>query len=381
MNYFDHAASSALYPEVLEVLFKAHKDHFSNPGSMHALGYALHESIEECRLGFLNALGAKSLDQFIFTSSATESNNTVISGLDFSNGDALLYSKADHPSVTAPIENLKFYLNLEAKEMKLLQDGSIDLEHFESLLDQNIKLVVLTHVNNQSGVINPINKLARMIKERTSAHVHIDAVQSFGKFIFKVTPDMDSMSVTSHKIGGPKGVAGLFLKHDHKVRPLLFGGGQENGFRASTQAYPLIVAFFKAMKISNFDLDTKLQKVQLMNDKIKKNLKENISSLEFPFEHSSPYIIPMLLPLISSDIILRHLEVREVLISSTSACSSKVKGFNPSLAALNIPEKYHKNFLRISLSSINTDKEVDCLIEKFIEVWCSVKHMLLKERG
>lgn len=375
MNYFDHAASSLIYPEVLEVLHKSLCEDFANPSSKHLLGDLLKEKLEDKRADFLRLLKAKREDAFYFTSSATESNNTVISGLDLNEGDCILFSRADHPSLVAPIEFLATSKNIMIKEIPLNQDGSINVDSFINLLDDKCKLVALTYVNNQSGVIHDIDNLSKMIKEKTKAHVHVDAVQAFGKIPLTVNPFIDSISLTSHKMGGPKGIAGLFLKKGHAVKPLLLGGGQEDGFRSSTEAYPLIAAFHLAMKISAANLETAYERVSSLSEKIQSQLMEKIPEIESPFKHTSPYIFSFLLPGISSDIILRHLEMKKIYISSTSACSSKISGFNPSLFALGIPERNHKNFLRISLSSETKNEEVETLIREFKNVWDSLKQM------
>lgn len=207
MNYFDHAASTPLYPEVLDTLFASMQSDFANPSALHILGRGLAEKISFYKEDFLKVLGGHKDDLFIFTSSATESNNTVIRGLSFQEGDVIVYCRADHPSVTAVVENLK---GVQLREIVLHQDGSVDLDIFRSLIDEKVKLVIITTVNNQSGVMYDVALMSEIIKSQSCAHIHIDAVQSFGKTIFRLTPHIDSVSVTSHKIGGPKGVAGLF---------------------------------------------------------------------------------------------------------------------------------------------------------------------------
>ncbi len=370
MNYFDHAASSPIYPEVLDILTTTEREDFANPSAQHILGHKLFERVEEFRNSFLKNLGAQKKDQFIFTSSASESNNTVIRGLNLNQDDIVLYCKADHPSVTAPVENLKAQL----REIVLTKDGKIDLEHFSSLISNQVKLVVLTHVNNQSGVVHPIEELSKIVKEKSRAHIHVDAVQSFGKISFKLSPAIDSMSITSHKIGGPKGIAGLFLRAGHLVQPLILGGAQENGFRSSTVAFPLIAGFHEAMKISLSQKEAFLT-ISNFSEIVRAKIGAGVPSAIFPFNSTSPYIVSFILPGISSDIVLRHLETREVFISSTSACSSRITGFNSSLAALNIDEKFHKNFLRISLGPNTTLVEVENLTKEFINVWNEIKHL------
>lgn len=378
MNYFDHAASTFIYPEVLDLLSKSFKEDFANPNSQHLFGANLLKKIEVARSYFLMILKASKDDSFIFTSSATESNNTVVRGLDLKEGDVILYSKADHPSLVGPIEKLAVDKKLKLKLIHLNKNGLIDNEEFKKLLDENVKLVVLTHVNNQSGVIHDIHFLSKLVKENTKAHLHIDAVQSFTKIKFEVFDTIDSASITSHKVGGPKGIAGLYLKKNHKVKPLLLGGGQEGGFRSSTQAYPLIIAFAEASKISFNKCEDSLSKISQMREGVENSLTALEPKVKFPFENSSPYICTFILPGIPSDIVLRHLDARGFCLSSTSACSSKQKGFNPTFAALNISEIFHKNVLRLSFSHDTSVDSVNLLLTAFGEVWNDLKFLTKK---
>ncbi|MBC7537752.1 MAG: aminotransferase class V-fold PLP-dependent enzyme [Bacteriovorax sp.] len=378
MNYFDHAATTFIYPEVLDLLNKSFKDDYANPNSQHLFGANLLKKIDAARSYFLEALKANKDDMFVFTSSATESNNTVVRGLDFKEGDVIYYSKADHPSLVEPIEKMAILKKLKLKMIPFNKNGFINIEEFKKCLEEDIKLVALTHVNNQSGVINDIGFLSKLVKENTSAHVHIDAAQSFSKITFDVFDNIDSVSITSHKVGGPKGIAGLFLKKNHKVSPLLMGGGQEGGFRSSTQAYPLIIAFEAASKISFSKCDESILRLCKIREIVEGFLTNLIPQIKFPFENTSPYILTFILPGISSDVILRHLESRSFCLSSTSACSSKIKGFNPTLAALNIPEIFHKNVLRLSFSHDTCIDSVNLLLEAFGEVWNDLKFLTKK---
>lgn len=372
MNYFDHAASTPLFPEVLDTLFTSMRTDFANPAALHVLGHDLTEKISIYRESFLRVLGGAKNDLFIFTSSATESNNTIIKGLSFKEDDVIVYCRADHPSLTAPIESIR---GVTLREIVLNTDGSVDFELFQKSIDEKVKLVVMSSVNNQSGVTLDIISMSAIIKSQSSAHVHVDAVQSFGKSNFKLSPNIDSVGLTSHKIGGPKGIAGLFLKNGLLVQPLLLGGGQEQGMRSSTQAFPLITCFHQAMVLATSNQQETHARVVKFSEMIKDHLKKAIPSIIMPFENTSSYIISFILPGISSDIILRHLERRDVFISSTSACSSKLSGVKPTLSAMKIPENLHENFLRISLGTSTTQLEVETLLREFVSVWESVKHM------
>ena len=177
------------------------------------------------------------------------------------------------------------------------------------------------------------------------------------------------MSFTAHKIGGPKGIAGLYLKKSHLIKPLLLGGGQQFDLRSGTESYPLIAAFTEAAELSLNKMNENFTRISLLKKSIKDAIKKNIASALFNFEDTSPYILCFIIPGISSDIILRHLEVKDTYIGSTSACSSRMKGINPSLSAFLIHEKLHKNILRISLGTTSNGPGTQKFIDDFLSVW------------
>ena len=368
--YFDHAATTRLYPEVLHLLNEDFSIYFANPSSSHLLGKELSKKISDVKSALLNSLKSGEENEFYFTSSATESNNTVIAGLRLKAGDVVLYSKADHPSIVVPVENLG-ELGVELIAIKLLKNGAIDMSFLDNVLsEKKIALAIFSQVNHQSGNIYDVVKLASFIKQKSpECHVHVDAVQAYGKIVTRVTNDIDSMSITAHKLGGPKGIAGLYLKKNHRVKPLLLGGGQQNDFRAGTESFPLIDAFLEASKISLLNLNKNLELISSLNKKMQEILKTNIPKAQFPFEDVSPYILSFLIPGISTDIILRHLESKNVFIGTTSACSSRIKSFNPALAALGIPEKFHKNILRISFGPTSNQEDTEQFIHEFLATW------------
>lgn len=368
--YFDHAATTRLYPEVLHLLNEDFSKYFANPSSSHLLGKELSKKISAIKSDLLIRLKGSEQDEFYFTSSATESNNTVIAGLHLGPGDIVLYSKADHPSIIVPVENLK-EKGVDVITIKLLSNGSIDLPFLETIMtEKKIALAIFSQVNHQSGNIYDIAKLASLIKQKNpKAHVHVDAVQALGKIETRITSDIDSMSITAHKLGGPKGIAGLYLKKNHQVKPLLFGGGQQNDFRAGTENFPLADAFLEATKISLQNLNANFELIASLKNKIQEILITNIPKAQFPFKNTSPYILSFLIPGISTDIILRHLEVKNIFIGTTSACSGRIKAFNPALAALGIPEKLHKNILRISFGPTSNQEDTEQFIHEFLVTW------------
>ncbi|MGE5343697.1 MAG: cysteine desulfurase family protein [Candidatus Omnitrophota bacterium] len=386
MIYLDYAASGPLRPGALNVLIRSMTEDYANPSSAHALGSELHKRIEACRHAFLKFLGASPRDHFFFTGSATESNNTAIHGIAWQAGDSVWVSSAEHPSLTAPVDALKTH-GVTVKDLPLRPDGTPDEDAFLPLLDETVKLVIVSHVNNQSGAITDFLHLAKKIrkirKSKTTfpVHIHVDAAQSFGKLPFSLHEGLiDTLSVSAHKMGGPKGIAGLYVRNGVSLSPLLLGGGQENGMRSATQAAPLIVSFCEAAREAFATLDEARAHVTQINVLAHRQLTDAFPSAQFPFfgETASPYILTFVLPGISSDIIVRHLEKEGIMISSSSACSSKIKGKNPVFSALHLPEKNHKFVLRVSFSPLTTPAEVETFGRTLAAIYNNLTYFLPK---
>lgn len=384
--YLDHAASTSLREKALHVLSKAYREDYANPGAVHSLGKNLLERIEQCRSFFLETLQAGNEDQFIFTSSATESNNILLQGLiqNLTPNEKVLISSADHPSLTLPVQRPRGAKVDEAAqnplvlEIPLQENGHIHYPQLAASLSQKPHFIALSHVNNHTGTCHPLENLCSFIKEiHPAIHIHVDAVQSFGKLPISVkNRKIDSITFSAHKMGGPKGVAGLYLASHVKIPPLFFGGGQEAGLRSSTLNAPLIFSWSSATEESLQEAASDFQHLTNLVKHLKEDLKARLPQLEFPFDSEfgvSPYILTFLLPHLSSDIILRHLEEKNIFISSSSACSSRQKGTSPVFTALHLPKHLHKNVLRVSLSGQTTLEE----ILNFSETLTQIVHDLL----
>jgi cysteine desulfurase len=362
--YLDNAASEPLRPSVLQVMSRSQALDFANPSSAHQLGRTLSERIETCRQDFLDFLGLGAKEwRFVFTGSATESNNMVILGLRLGAQDSLVYSPADHPSMIGPALTCQ----TQGVPCRAWREG-------EDLGDLAISCLAVSQVNGQSGTIAPVNDLAQSAKiKNRQMVVHIDGSQAFGKIpVSLANSDIDSYSISAHKIGGPKGIAGLYLKRTQKLSPIMHGGGQEEGFRPSTLSAPHIFGFHKAAKESFSKIERAYSAALEVQNFLVNGLKQVSSQFQFPFlagEKTSPYILTFIAPEYPSDVVMRCLEEKGVILSSTSACSSKIKGFNPTLAALGIPERLHKHVLRISLSSRTILAEIEECLRCFGTIW------------
>jgi cysteine desulfurase len=373
--YLDYAASTPLRARALQVLETSMKEDFANPASAHQLGRELRQRIDTCREKFLEILGAGNGDRLIFTGSATEANNTIIRGIGLRAGDPVVFSFADHPSVTVPMDILE-KRGVQVNELPLRKDGAPDEMALLKLLDKSVRLMILTHVNNQSGTIADICRLSTQIKAISPyTHIHVDAAQGFGKIPFSLKDgQIDSLCISAHKIGGPKGIAGLYLRNGIQLAPLLYGGGQEEGLRSSTQAAPLIFSFYEAAVDAMNSIDFSLEHITAMNQLVRDTLKEKISIVRFPFvKYCSPYILTFILPGIPSDIVLRHLEQEGIMISSTAACSSRIKGPDPVYTALHLPNDEHKFVLRVSFFHETTGMDILKFCDTLSSVYINLK--------
>ncbi len=378
MIYLDHTASTSIWDEVLEVLIKSSIEDYANPSSSHGFGREILKKIEIARNTLIGLTGGVGKYDLFFTSSATESNNMVIKGIDFNEGDQVSFSCADHPSLVNPSLFLE-KRGIEVKNIPLQNYGRIDKDLLIDSITGNLRLLVLSHVNNQSGNIYDVLSIATEIKNKVEGvHIHVDGVQGFGKLPLDLSEGVvDSYSVSSHKIGGPKGVAALFIKKGKRLNPILDGGGQENGMRPSTRPAPLILAFSEAAKYVFEKRDKGVKHVKKMNEIVTELISKSIPESIFPFtgDDISPYILNLIVPGISSDIVVRHLEREKIYISTTSACSSGHKGENKVFSALTIPIRYHNNVYRISFSTKTTKDEVVEFAKVFVSLYKELKEL------
>jgi cysteine desulfurase len=371
MLYLDFAASTPISSRALNVLQRTMLEDFANPSAAHKLGKNLLKRIEEARSEFLNILNAPKGFEFIFTGSATESNNMIIRGLSLCSDDEILYSEADHPSVVNPCKSWS-EKNIKVHSYLLDKQGSILIDKLIEQVNDKTKLVVLSQVNNQSGNHHDINNIAKLIKAKNSKTVvHVDGVQGFAKVETDLSDgNIDSYVISAHKITGPKGISGVSLNKSLKLTPLLIGGGHEEGRRSSTLAAPLIFSFLEATRFLNQDrvkhFEEMLNQQKVLREKIAP-LHNNIS-FPFPLEVISPYILTFMFKGLSSDILLRHLEAKDVYIASSSACSSRAKGKSSVFEALNIDEKNHKFMLRVSFGVNTTNEDINHFVEILEEV-------------
>ena len=381
MIYLDHAASTPIADEALALLNQSLKDDFANPSAAYSLGTELGRRLEQARSFFLQCLQAQDQYQFIFTSSATESNNMVLQGMAVGKPLEICFSQSEHPSIVSPSLAMTQENPAFIRTTPLTESGTVDAYSLMSALTETTRILCLTHVNNQSGSLTDVMKVAKTIKGRfPKLHIHVDASQSFTKTDLDLREGwIDSLTISAHKMGGPRGVSGLYVKSKIQLKPLLFGGGQEMERRSSTVSTSLALAWQKATELRLEKSREFYFHVRTLNQSLRRELKSNNTDLIFPFEldSTSPYILCLIVPGISSDILLRHLEEKQIFVSSTSACSSRIRGKNSTFEALGIPERFHKNVLRISFSPFTRDEEVQAFAKEFSKTYQELKSLLV----
>ena len=369
MIYLDNCATTKPYKEVLDTFVEVNNSYFGNPASINKFGKTTNKLLSAARVQVADILGVKD-DNIFFTSCATESNNIALLGSvehkkDF--GNRIIVSKIEHPSVLESFRELERrgfvldYVNVD-------ENGFIDLNHLESLLTKETILLSVMQVNNIFGAIQPIDKISEILKGFPKVHFHVDGVQGVLKSDIDLSK-VDSYSISAHKFHGLKGIGILYLKSRRTVHNITFGGGQEDGIRSGTVNVAAAVSLAKALRLSK----EKVNEVKLIHREYKNLILDKFSK----YKHiviNSPFrddfvdsIINISLPKIKGEAIVNALNDRGVMVSTTSACSSKTFHLNEALYTRGLSKENIEGSVRVSFSYETTKKDVETFIEVFID--------------
>lgn len=363
--YLDNAATTKVFSEVYDLMKENNEEMFFNPSASYSKALSAKKVLNDARKQLSNLLKASN-GKFYFTSSATESNNTVFEGLHLRAGDEILISIGEHPSVYNAAHRLE-KKGIIVKDIALDELGLVDENNLKNLLTDKVKLVSIIHVSNETGAINDVKSLTKIIKSFNSKIlVHSDGVQAFGKVKVNLQDlGVDLYTVSAHKIYAPRGIAGLYVKSGVVIDPLIVGGGQEENFRSSTENVAGALAFaYSAAKVVG-EIDKNYERVlnlknefitKFKNSKVSEFLKINSSY------NNSPYIISISFSKIKGEVLMYSLEQDRIYISTGSACSSKKAG-NRILEAMGIIQDDVIGSVRVSFSpyfEYDIDYIVDC---------------------
>ena len=361
--YLDNAATTKVFDEEFDLMKRNNDEAFFNPSASYSTTLKL---LNEARYQITDILrgGAGKL---YFTSSATESNNTVFQGVHLRAGDVVLISKGEHPSVYNSAHKLESK-GVIVLDVNLKSDGTVDEEHLKSLLSDKVKLVSIIHVSNETGAINDIKRLVKLVKSFNSKIIfHSDGVQAFGKIKVNLQDlGVDLYTVSAHKIYAPRGIAGLYVKTAVVIDPFIVGGGQEENFRSSTENVAGAISFaYSANKVVS-EIDKNFEKVKDLKNEFLNKLKDSKIGEYLKInsnDSNSPYILSISFSKIKGEVLMYALEQDKIYISTGSACSSKKAG-NRTLEAMGVSADDVVGSVRISFSPY-FDYDIDYIVSCF----------------
>lgn len=370
--YFDNSATTRQYDEVTELVAETAKNIYGNPSSLHTKGIEAEKAVRSARESIAESLGVLSKEIY-FTSGGTESNNLAIRGYLDANprkGKHIITTKIEHPSV------LEVYHHLEKQGymvdyIYVDENGTADIEDLRKKITPDTALISVVFVNNETGTIQKMDQIVS-VRDTVNPHtvIHADAVQAYGKI--PIQPEklgIGLLSVSSHKIHGPKGVGALYVSKNLKINPLFYGGGQETLLRSGTENVPGIVGFGLASKLTIGKIKENFEKAAL----IKANFIELLAAAQIDHcvlspKDGSPYILSIAFENIRAEVLLHHLEQKGIFVSTGSACSSRKNTRSHVLAAMKVPVQLIDGAIRFSFSGFNTQKEVIQAVEAIKEI-------------
>ena len=370
--YLDNSATTRCSDRACQVMVDLLTKDYGNPSSLHMKGIEAERFVETAKKKIAKTLRV-SEKEIIFTSGGTESNNLAIIGAAMANrraGNHIITTSIEHASVENPMEFLKEQ-GFEITYLSVDENGIISLEELEEAVTEQTILVSMMQVNNEIGAIEPVAEAAELIKKKNpDTLIHVDAIQSYGKmYIYPKKLGIDMLSVSGHKIHGPKGSGFLWVREKTKLKPLILGGGQQKGMRSGTENVPAIAGLGEAAEEIYENLDEK--RAHLYG--LKQRFIDGIEKLEGTHvngktgEDSAPHIVSVSFEGIRSEVLLHSLEDRGIYVSSGSACSSnnhagKQKG-SKTLRNIHLKENLLDSTLRFSFSVHTTEEEIDYALE------------------
>lgn len=363
MIYFDNAATTKTYDECIEVLQKYLCEEYYNPSALYKNATNVAMDLESARKHFMKTLHAPD-GKLVFLGSGSEADNMVLWGTKKWNGSKIIVPVGEHDAIYNTALELKNQ-GVDVEFVPIKKDGSVDLQKLDEMLDRSVCLVSIMHVSNETGAINDLQKISKMIKAKSPRAVfHSDGVQAYGKLEINLRAlGVDCYTISGHKIHAPKGVGALFVKKGTHIKPLIYGGGQESGYRASTENVAGIKAFecaskriYKALIETNKNLSDTVE--YLKNGLLQKCANVQIITPE----KSTAGILTVAFENIRGEVLLHVLEKYGIMVGIGSACSSHHESRFKKL--LELDESHKDGIIRFSLSEFNNKEEVDFVLEK-----------------
>jgi len=365
--YADNNATTKIAPEVFDIMKPFLTEKYGNPSSMYTFGGSIHKDIETAREKVAQFLGATDPAEIMFTSCGTESDNAAIIGTlrTYPEKRHIITTKAEHAAVL----NLCQYMETVGYRVTYLdvdEEGMMDLNELKSSIDNDTAIISVMYANNETGVIFPVEEIAEIARVRNIVF-HTDAVQAAGKVPFDLTKfPADLVSISGHKLHGPKGVGALYIRRSTKFKPFLIGGHQEHSRRGGTENVASIAGLGKACELAGKYFSEKMGKIKKLRDKLENDLLEKIPNarLNGNKENRLPNTTNIGFEFIEGEAILLMLDAEGIAASSGSACTSGSLAPSHVLRAMGVPFTFIQGSIRFSLSRYNTKKDIDYIIKR-----------------
>ena len=371
--YLDNSATTRCSERAGNLMLKILTEDYGNPSSLHNMGKNAEDYITDARAKIAKTLKVAE-KEIVFTSGGTESNNMAIIGAAMANhraGKHIITTAIEHPSVSATTAFLEEQ-GYEVTYLKVDKDGRISPEELKDAVRQDTILVSIMMVNNEIGAVEPIEEAGRVIKAKNpNTLFHVDAIQAYGKYrIYPKKMDIDLLSVSGHKIHAPKGTGFLYIRDKVKVKPIIYGGGQQKGMRSGTENVPGVAALGEAAEEIYENFDEKIARMYALKERFIAGVTriEGVTVNGRTGTDSAPHIVSVSIEDVRSEVMLHSLEEAEVYVSAGSACSSNKPSVSHTLQGIGLPKKLLESTIRISFSADTTEEEVDYAIEKFKEI-------------
>jgi cysteine desulfurase len=364
--YLDHAATTPLHPEVLSLMYEFMRDTFGNPSSVHSFGREAKKFTQEARQKVADLIGAAP-EEIYFTSGGTEADNIAIIGTAMArrkNGNHIITSAVEHHAV---IDTFKYLAKngFETTFLPVDKYGMVNPDDVAGAIRKETVLVTIMHANNEIGTIQPIAEIGRITREHGVA-MHSDAVQTLTKIPVNVDDlNVDLLSLSAHKIYGPKGIGALYVRKGMRLQPIMHGGGQERKLRSGTENTPGIVGFGKAAEVGAREMEQESARVKGLRDKLIRRVLAEIPSVSLNGhpEQRLPNNANFSIALVEGESLVLSLDLEGVAVSSGSACSSGSLQPSHVLKALGLPHEMMHGSLRMTLGRANSEEDIDYVVE------------------
>lgn len=360
--YLDNAATTRIYPEVADLIAEESKNDFFNPSALYKPSVALSVKIKNAREGIKSALHAGD-GELYFTSGGSEGDNTALFCTRKPKGSRIIVGLGEHDAIINGAAQLA-QQGYDVVYAPINADGRVNVEEFKDLLTPNVALVSIMHVSNETGAINDVARLCKLTKKvAPNAVFHSDGVQAFGKIKVNLRAlGVDLYTISAHKIHGPKGIGALYVKKGTPIKPLIYGGGQEKGFRSGTENAPSILGFAKAVEICMKNFDSDFAKKAAFKAQLIEKLLSEIDDVQIISgdENFAPNILTVAFKDVRGEVLLHDIEDDGILVGIGSACSSHHESRFKSL--LGLDENHKDGIIRFSISYETDENDIDFIV-------------------